>query len=477
MKGQPPRKVYPGHADYDLAVGHLHQFVFDPVLKAGKTKTRKDGAPLYYLGGFAKAYVIEWGGKTYALRVWLSDIGDAARRYDAVSRYCRQSRLPFFVEEFSYVADGILVNGHRYPLLRMEWVKGHPLVEFIGGHLNDAALLRAAAMDFLEMVRTLHAQSVAHGDLQSDNILVSRAPGGRAVFKLIDYDTLMVPALQGWAITSTGLPCYQHPRRANSGRATVRDDYFSELVIYLSLLAVAENPNLWLRFPAPRGQHDKELLFNATDFSAEYPTPVFRVLQDCGGKVRMLGDTLWQFTRKQSIDQLMPLEEVVEPAGTRRTFDRVLKDLMGSGRMSPAPEPRLTEEEDARVVPQDLAIAAEWAKAEAGVFRSVYLGNGVSLLLCGIPAGSFTMGGLEAGANRVQVTLSKAFWLGRTQVTQAQWQVLMGTNPSFFKGHALPVERVSWYDAMFFCSMAIAGGMPSMCSTAGLSMRSKNCRT
>ena len=78
----------------------------------------------------------------------------------------------------------------------------------------------------------------------------------------------MVPALAGWAITSTGLPCYQHPRRGESGLATVRDDYFSELVIYLSLLAVAENPNLWRQHPAPPLRRDKELLFVPEDFIA-----------------------------------------------------------------------------------------------------------------------------------------------------------------------------------------------------------------
>ncbi|MEI7955324.1 MAG: hypothetical protein WCJ66_09200 [Verrucomicrobiota bacterium] len=186
MNGQPPRKVYPGHADYDLAVDHLHRFVFDEVLKVGKPQRRGDGGPLYYLGGFAKAYVIECSGKTYALRVWLSDIGDAANRYAAVSQYCSRVQQPFFVEDFSYVPNGILVNNHRFPLLRMEWAKGQSLGEFIGGYLSDGALLRRAANDFLAMVRVLHEQGVAHGDLQSDNMLVSRATDGAVSFKLID---------------------------------------------------------------------------------------------------------------------------------------------------------------------------------------------------------------------------------------------------------------------------------------------------
>lgn len=50
-----------------------------------------------------------------------------------------------------------------------------------------------------------------------------------------------------------------------------------------------------------------------------------------------------------------------------------------------------------------------------------------------------------------RVTLTKSFWLGRTEVTQAQWTAVMGINPSQFKGADLPVEKVSWNDAMEFC--------------------------
>ena len=48
------------------------------------------------------------------------------------------------------------------------------------------------------------------------------------------------------------------------------------------------------------------------------------------------------------------------------------------------------------------------------------------------------------------VNITKTFYLGRFEVTQAQWQAVMGKNPSRFKGDARPVERVSWNDAQDF---------------------------
>ena len=85
------------------------------------------------------------------------------------------------------------------------------------------------------------------------------------------------------------------------------------------------------------------------------------------------------------------------------------------------------------------------------------IGTGIEMLL--IPGGTFTMGcsasnsyGCYGDENPThQVTLSKAFYLGKTEVTQAQWQAKMGSNPSYFSGNANnPVEQVSWNDIAGF---------------------------
>jgi sulfatase modifying factor 1 len=50
-----------------------------------------------------------------------------------------------------------------------------------------------------------------------------------------------------------------------------------------------------------------------------------------------------------------------------------------------------------------------------------------------------------------RVRLTEPFWLGKYPVTQKQWKAVMGNNPSHFQGDNLPVEMVSWEDAMEFC--------------------------
>ncbi|MGH9799279.1 MAG: formylglycine-generating enzyme family protein, partial [Blastocatellia bacterium] len=85
------------------------------------------------------------------------------------------------------------------------------------------------------------------------------------------------------------------------------------------------------------------------------------------------------------------------------------------------------------------------------------LGNGVKLDMVEVPGGRFTMGSPANEANRYSsespqhpVNVS-SFWMGKFEITQAQWQALMGNNPSSFKGDGnLPVEQVSWNDAQEF---------------------------
>jgi formylglycine-generating enzyme required for sulfatase activity len=85
------------------------------------------------------------------------------------------------------------------------------------------------------------------------------------------------------------------------------------------------------------------------------------------------------------------------------------------------------------------------------------LGGGVKLQMVSIPAGTFLMGApaLEEGSSDYQrpqhrVSVS-SFYMGKYPVTQAQYETVMGSKPSYFQGGDRPVETVSWHDAIEFC--------------------------
>ena len=68
-----------------------------------------------------------------------------------------------------------------------------------------------------------------------------------------------------------------------------------------------------------------------------------------------------------------------------------------------------------------------------------------------LPAGKFTMVGAYLHEILAEVTLTKPFSLGAYQVTQEQYEKVMGGNLSDFTGAQHPVEMVSWDDAVEFC--------------------------
>ncbi len=97
--------------------------------------------------------------------------------------------------------------------------------------------------------------------------------------------------------------------------------------------------------------------------------------------------------------------------------------------------------------------------------------NGLQMVMCWIPPGQFKMGspaseeGRGEDEQQVDVTISRGFWLGKHEVTQGEWQRLMGSNPSYFSTTGdgkdrvtgedtsrFPVETVSWDNVQQFCA-------------------------
>ena len=111
-----------------------------------------------------------------------------------------------------------------------------------------------------------------------------------------------------------------------------------------------------------------------------------------------------------------------------------------------------------------LAVAAIMLHSQAlpqGPYKTT-LANGAALELLPIKAGTFMMGSPATELGRFpdevqhEVKIEKDFWMGKTEVTQLQWDAVMGTNPekynqAWYHGDALPMENVSWGEANEFC--------------------------
>lgn len=259
---------------------------------------------LTYTGGFSVVFPYETAnGEKWAFRCWHADINKSHDRFDIISEAIRRARLPFLCD-FEYVERGINVEGVVYPTIRMRWVDGVKIKDYICQNRHSKKRLLALADRFLLLTRALHRNSFAHGDLQHGNILVSKDHR----LHLVDYDSFYCPQLVGAPDEVTGLPDYQHPARTTNKSVSEKLDYFSELVIYLSILAIAEDETLIDKYHVDQADH---LLFSKEDYSNLENTDVYKDISELGQQYQELLDVLKKYLEYQEINELHPFEEVL----------------------------------------------------------------------------------------------------------------------------------------------------------------------
>lgn len=286
--------------DINTAIKNLDVFLKIPDLKGAIPVLKENRDPFSYTGGFNMVFKLEHQNKRWAFRVWHVPMGETKKRYQKISNYLREKSLPYFAD-FIYDEGGILVNGTLHDTIRMEWLEGKLLKEYIEDNLQQKFKLTKLADDFLEMCKDLRKNEISHGDLQEGNILIDHF----ANIKLVDYDSVCIPEIEYQKELVTGLNGYQHPSRFKSSEATLKADYFSELVIYLSILAIAENPNLWTKYQVKDTQY---LLFSEIDFNNFENSEIFKDLKQLSGLIKSLTRILNEYIDKVNFLELKPIE-------------------------------------------------------------------------------------------------------------------------------------------------------------------------
>jgi len=105
---------------------------------------------------------------------------------------------------------------------------------------------------------------------------------------------------------------------------------------------------------------------------------------------------------------------------------------------------------------EEISLSTLWDKLGRS-FKTYLVPSAGNLEMIWVEPGKFMMGSPESekGRNKSetqhQVTLTKGLYIGKYEVTQAQWERVMGSDPSVFKGADRPVEQVSWTDVVEFC--------------------------
>lgn len=269
----------------------------------------KDGHPIEkgfrlikYAGGFCVVFPYQTPSKKYAVRCWHAEVSDAKRRTQVIAAALKRSSLPYFVG-FDFYEEGIMTPLGMQPIVVMDWVDAQSLKKFLADHISESNVINEISENFKKMVADLHTNHFSHGDLQHGNIMVK--PDHSLV--LVDYDSMYVPELNGMPDEIKGLVGYQHEARWKNKLVSEKADYFSELVIYLSLKALSKMPSLWYDL----NMEDTEtLLFSGEDIKSRGSSNIFRVLKT-DSELTPLVDKLCEFMDKTSIEDLTPLEEAI----------------------------------------------------------------------------------------------------------------------------------------------------------------------
>ncbi len=172
------------------------------------------GNPKIMAGGNAAVFKVCIGGKPFALKCYTGNRTSTRTVYEAIPQLGGNLfyRSRFLPQEI-YISGPN--GGEWYDAALTEWAEGHTLEFAIqkalrGGKGNDPeGGLTALAANFDLLAGELLDAPWAHGDLKPENIIVT--PSGH--MRLIDYDAMFVPQLQGCVAEESGTPLYRHPRR------------------------------------------------------------------------------------------------------------------------------------------------------------------------------------------------------------------------------------------------------------------------
>lgn len=277
--------AWPSDQDYNEAIQNPHITFADKELQSGHVELNPMGIPKARSGNFATVYKVTTGGAANAVRCFRYDNPEYNIRYPAIASYLSQKSLRYMVP-FRYMSQGIRVGASWYPFVRMRWIEGDTLVSYIEKNLSSPTALRDLAAAWAQMLADLRQAKIAHGDLQHGNVLVVQGK-----LKLVDYDGMYVPALEGSRGIELGHRNYQHPQRTELDFGASLDN-FSAWLIYASLVALAAQPTLWGQLKGG----DECLLFRKEDFDAPERSAAFRLLKALPDtQVRALADRIEYF--------------------------------------------------------------------------------------------------------------------------------------------------------------------------------------
>jgi serine/threonine protein kinase len=259
---------FPTFQQYDEALQNPGLVLLDPELKAGTVKKNGLGLPRALCGGFALTYTLNCGNKKYAVRCFHKHSNALELRYNAISKKLHALSSDYFLD-FEFQPKGVWVNNDYFPVVKMVWGSGEELGVFIENNFYKSSAIQNLKKSFLSLSSYLRDKQIAHGDIQSGNVMISNSG---LQLQLLDYDGMFVDEIKDFGNSECGHKNFQHPKRSSQFDKYL--DRFSLISVYLALQALEIDKSLWEK-SKPDGE---SVLFRANDYAMPAGSAIFSML-------------------------------------------------------------------------------------------------------------------------------------------------------------------------------------------------------
>ena len=420
-------------------------------------------------------------------------------KQDFVNEAKRLERLREKNRNIVRVEEAFESNNTAY--FAMEYLDGDNLMKKV---LHEGVMSEKGMLEVMEpiirAVEFLHENRMLHLDIKPDNVVMRLEDDGRETPVLIDFGVSMHFDPGGQPTTSSrfvggtrGYAPLEQAQGVNSFMPWV-DVYALGATMYFLLTGEAPEQasfNTYVRVGEKLREAGVSERVRKAIVHAMQPNPMDRT----GSAAQLLKELEEGAAEEGERDKVEEndgkadgkkekadgkKEEPTVGNKTIRIEDKTIKkekpkkNQRGGGKdEDPKPTPKREWKKVLWVLVEVAMVAgiiALWPKGEAGMAEEASVDtveaikdyetisvNGVEFGMVRVEGGTFTMGCTpEQGDDCYDwekpahsVTLSN-YYMGETEVTQALWKAVMGSNPSCFKGDNLPVEQVSWYDAQEF---------------------------
>lgn len=238
----------------------------------------------------------EFKGKFYAIRFFLHDDPDLFRRYAEIESFLR-------TRTFSWSVPFELLDKEYYPAIKMDWVDSLSFSEYLDSIISNPELISRLQLQLVALSQSLESSGIGHGNLNLKHIRLVKQEQEH-VLKLIDYDSMFIPAFKERDSLRVGTIGFQHPMRlASDFSETI--DRFSFWIFLTALEAFKTDPSLWINSDENGYDKSKQIFFTYQDFAFPQQSGAFKILAGYHNKaLDFYTDKLMQFCHSNSLEKI-----------------------------------------------------------------------------------------------------------------------------------------------------------------------------